>query len=163
MSAQRGATNPAQAQGNSLYQQLEDYDWDNDPEFQGGLTAILGKGPDLERTQELTLRARCFYYSRKYGIAVDFDAYKSWREQNLPKMSNYASMPPSVNLASTSSDPSAPYPNSFEHIVELIASGQSIPGIRDIPDTVLEGEETQSTAVRRKKPWEKGESSASIA
>jgi hypothetical protein len=32
-----------------------------------------------------------------------------------------------------------------------------VPGIKEIPPTVLEGQGTQSSAPRRKKPWEKDE------
>ena len=46
------------------------------------------------------------------------------------------------------------YPSSFAHIVELITTGQPIPGILDIPDTVLTGHDTASTKPRRRKPWE---------
>ena len=53
------------------------------------------------------------------------------------------------------SEPSAPYPTTFSEIVELIMSGQPIPGIKDIPDTVLEGRDSRQTASRRPKPWEK--------
>ena len=40
-------------------------------------------------------------------------------------------------------------------MVELITTGQPIPGIKQIPDTVLEGRSSQATLVKRKKPWEK--------
>ncbi len=40
-------------------------------------------------------------------------------------------------------------------MVELITTGQPIPGIKEIPDTVLEGQASQATPVKRKKPWEK--------
>jgi hypothetical protein len=42
--------------------------------------------------------------------------------------------------------------------VELITSGQPVPGIKEIPPTVLEGQGTEPTKPRRKKPWEKEES-----
>lgn len=48
----------------------------------------------------------------------------------------------------------APYPTSFAHVVELITSGKPIPGIKEIPDTVLVGQETKSNHEKRKKPWE---------
>jgi hypothetical protein len=44
---------------------------------------------------------------------------------------------------------------SFNHIVELITTGQPIPGIKEIPDTVLEGQKSEAITTRRKKPWEK--------
>lgn len=54
----------------------------------------------------------------------------------------------------------APTPATFAEICEMIAQGKPIPGIKEIPDTVLEGQGTNATATRRKKPWEK-DSSAS--
>ncbi len=53
------------AAGNhSIFQQLEDYAWASDAEFQSGLQAILGTNPAPEQAEQLTLRARCFYLSR---------------------------------------------------------------------------------------------------
>lgn len=51
----------------AAFQQLEDYAWDSDVEFQSGLQAILGSKPSTEQAEHLTLRARCFYFAR-YGI-----------------------------------------------------------------------------------------------
>ena len=48
------------------FQQLEDYVWDLDTEFQSGLQAILGPDPSPQQAEHLTLRARCFYFAR-YG------------------------------------------------------------------------------------------------
>ncbi len=50
--------------GSQLFSQMEKYPWTEDAEFQGGLTAILGSNPSPEQAEELTLRARCFYYAR---------------------------------------------------------------------------------------------------
>jgi hypothetical protein len=49
----------------------------------------------------------------------------------------------------------APPPASFADICELIAQGKPIPGIKNIPDTILEGQGTRPQANQRKKPWEK--------
>ena len=54
-------------------------------------------------------------------------------------------------------EPPAPYPTSFEQIVELISTGQPIPGIKEVPDTVLEGQASETKVGRRRKPWETGE------
>lgn len=54
--------------------------------------------------------------------------------------------------------PPGPYPISFSHIVDLITTGQLVPGVKDIPDTVLAGQETHTVAAKRKKPWESRES-----
>ncbi|KAI9883623.1 MAG: hypothetical protein M1823_004611 [Watsoniomyces obsoletus] len=52
-------------------------------------------------------------------------------------------------------DADGSYPRSFAHIVNLIKSGEPIPGVKEIPDTVLEGQESNSTIPPRRKPWEK--------
>lgn len=61
----------------------------------------------------------------------------------------------SVAPSSGPAEPPAPYPLSFNHIVELITTGQPIPGIKEIPNTVLEGQASQPAQAKRKKPWEK--------
>lgn len=57
--------------------------------------------------------------------------------------------------ASSATEPPAPYPISFSQIVELITTGQPIPGIKEVPNTLLEGQASQPTTAKRKKPWEK--------
>lgn len=49
---------------NDLYEALERYNWDDDVEFQSGLSAILGSNSTPDQATELALRARCFYYAR---------------------------------------------------------------------------------------------------
>lgn len=52
--------------------------------------------------------------------------------------------------------PPPPYPTSFAEIVDLITNNKPIPGIEEIPTTVLElGSSKRDTATRRRKPWEK--------
>ncbi|KAF2845380.1 hypothetical protein T440DRAFT_434864 [Plenodomus tracheiphilus IPT5] len=160
-----------------VYAALERYDWDNDAEFQSGLSAILGSNSTPEQATELALRARCFYYSRKLNTNIDFESYKSYRAARnrpppTPPTTNGTIAPsildtlpttddtpvPSVNTAAApapASEQPAPYPTSFAHIVELISTGKPVPGIKEIPPTVLEGQGTQATKERRRKPWEK--------
>lgn len=49
---------------NAINAAVDRYPWDDDQEFQAGLRAILGTNSTPEQAAELTLRARCFYYSR---------------------------------------------------------------------------------------------------
>ena len=113
----------------------------------------------------------------KNNVPIDFDAYQAWRSQkpsstllsatsstaqaSAPIHSNDTIMapPPATrhdpSVGTNSSEPPAPYPTSFSQMVELITTGQPIPGIKEIPDTVLEGRASQATPVKRKKPWEK--------
>ncbi|KAL2041723.1 hypothetical protein N7G274_005507 [Stereocaulon virgatum] len=183
MTAQEAPTALAsQETKETVFQQLESYPWASDPEFQSGLRAILGQDPSPEQAQHLTLRARCFYFSRKNNIPVDFNAYQTWRGQqtissSIPNgaspgtttstssTSSSVSSDPTqaarheINATNTSSEPPAPYPTSFSQIVELITHGQPIPGIKEVPDTVLQGQASHATTTKRKKPWEKDHAS----
>ncbi|KAI6716755.1 hypothetical protein JHW43_000707 [Diplocarpon mali] len=86
------------ADSQSIYEQLENYSWDSDREFQGGLSAILGPNPSPSQLQDLTLRAQCFYLSRKKGIPIDFDEYKAYLSLKEPA----ALKPPASASTSTS-------------------------------------------------------------
>lgn len=90
---------------------------------------------------------------------VGFTAYKSWLNKSStcgPKeLSDPVNSSSGTDIEnSTSSEPA--YPSSFAHIVELITTGQPIPGIEQIPDTVLTGHSISSEKPRRRKPWESG-------
>lgn len=61
----------------------------------------------------------------------------------------------SSGIPLSSSEPSAPYPTSFSQIVDLITTGQPIPGLKEVPDTLLTGQQSQPITVKRKKPWER--------
>lgn len=103
---------------------------------------------------------------------IDFDAYKAYRTalgrpSIVPQGVKETEVAPSAEPAggilpvpSNMSDPPAPYPTSFAHIVELITTGQPVPGVKEIPNTVLTGQGTQPVQTKRKKPWEKGDTSA---
>lgn len=65
-------------------------------------------------------------------------------------------------VTNTTTEP-PPYPMSFQEIVELISTGKPIPGIKDIPDTLLEGQSSESSKQARRKPWEKDETAAEAA
>lgn len=160
----------------STYRQLESYPFATDPEFQSGLSTIISSTP-AQDPELLSLRARCFYFSRKQNASIDFNSYISWRStQSLPPVT--ASLNPTHEeivaqkgsnngtLAENSSNaspiqqpgqPSAPYPPSFSQIVELITKGEPIPGIKEVPNTVLSGQASAPTTTKRKKPWEKDE------
>ncbi|KAI9718621.1 MAG: hypothetical protein M1828_006629 [Chrysothrix sp. TS-e1954] len=205
-----------------LYQHLESYPWAGDSSFQSGLAAILGQSngseamdnSDSARTDDLTLHARCFYYSRKFGISVDYHTYAAWRTEQpqntlSPLEANIESTWESRGPATLDqlSDPIELVPNrmsetqsnghvhreqrntqlpdlqheehqqtdsskedaheqqyhpaDFEEISRLIANGERVPGIKDIPKTVLEGQGTEAMSPQRPKPWERSTDSAS--
>ncbi|GIJ85426.1 hypothetical protein Asppvi_004283 [Aspergillus pseudoviridinutans] len=163
-----------------LFRKLNSYPFSTDVEFAKGLSIILGH-PDIPATKaeidcedDLVVQAKCFYFSRKEQLSppLDFKKFKTWlgstpTAEPSPdaEICNYDSqrasvsetaVPPglvSMNQQSPSVQEPA-YPSSFSRIVELITTGQQIPGIQQIPDTVLTGHDTPSEKPRRRKPWE---------
>ncbi|RHZ43975.1 DUF5572 domain-containing protein [Aspergillus thermomutatus] len=163
-----------------LFKKLNSYPFGTDVEFAKGLSIILGH-PDIpateaeiDREDDLVLQAKCFYFSRKEQLSppLDFEKYKTWlgstptaEPSSNAEINNYDSqrasasetaVPPGLvptNQQSPSIQEPA-YPSSFARIVELITTGQQIPGIQQIPDTVLTGHDTPSEKPRRRKPWE---------
>ncbi|KAJ5603543.1 hypothetical protein N7537_006499 [Penicillium hordei] len=161
---------PSEAQ---VFERLHSYSFISDPEFANGLSIILGH-PDtpateveMNRDDDLVLQAKCFFFSRKEKLTppIDFGAFKSWlaarttEPQGLDNTNSQISKAsdPSTFEPESSTNPEPAYPSSFAHIVELITTGQPIPGIQDIPDTVLGGHDISSEKPRRRKPWEKDE------
>ncbi|KAL8831475.1 MAG: hypothetical protein Q9191_000847 [Dirinaria sp. TL-2023a] len=144
------------------------YDWEADEEFQDGLRTILDLNASPEQAADLTLQAKCFYYSRKFNVTIEPSAYQSWvrrsaKNEHIPSETgdkpvlssfNASDSVPSVNAPAIDAEPAAPYPNSFGQIVELITQGKPIPGVKEVPNTLLTGQETQPTLPKRKKPWE---------
>lgn len=115
----------------------------------------------------IDLRKPHLTFSRKFKSPVNFEGYLAWSKAQKDMLNGVPlsdAFVPSINPASAQSEPDAPEtpsalgnappPASFAEICELIAAGKPIPGIKDIPDTVLEGQGTQSHARQRKKPWE---------
>lgn len=127
------------------------------------------------------LYSPCCYFTdiyiptRKEGLSppLDFAAYRAWLASNAVAGQSSENTSQTQQNSSTS-EPSPPdfislsspapihaqeptYPSSFAHIVELITTGQSVPGIQQIPDTVLTGHDTSSAKPRRLKPWEREE------
>lgn len=152
-----------------LYSQMDAYPWDDDQEFQGGLNAILGSVQDPTQVEHLTTRAKCYYYARKTGTSVDFDGYKRWAEGNREdstatktsedlqqdRPSESYTQDQSHEQEASGGMADAPKPASFADICDMIAEGKPIPGIKDIPDTVLEGQKSETQKEQRRKPWEK--------
>ncbi|OJJ33098.1 hypothetical protein ASPWEDRAFT_43158 [Aspergillus wentii DTO 134E9] len=114
---------------------------------------------------------------QKLTTPLNFAAYKSWSASNTqeeppylkessadglpqrgisaPATESSLSRPNALDSHAPSYVPEPTYPSSFAHIVELITTGQPIPGIQQIPNTVLTGHDISSAKPRRLKPWEK--------
>lgn len=155
-----------------VFHQLDNYPWDSDQEFQGGLQAILGSVQDPAQVEHLTLRAKCYYYARKAGTPVDFEGYKRWVQGQQASASTNGHAPSAGSEEDVVLQPAeqqnpgdngmagAPKPASFAEICEMIAEGKPIPGIKDIPDTILEGQASDAQKEKRRKPWERSAGSA---
>ncbi|RAL02032.1 DUF5572 domain-containing protein [Aspergillus ibericus CBS 121593] len=170
--------------GVEQFERLSSYPFSTDREFAVGLSIILGhpESPaseaEINRNDDLTLQAKCFYFSRKENLTppLSFLEYKAWLEsapvgaasvdqKATPVLQQSSTAGSSSNnytekIAKSSEEPA--YPSSFAHIVELITTGQPIPGIQQIPDTVLTGHDTPSERPKRRKPWENGTGSEGL-
>ncbi|EEQ91956.2 uncharacterized protein BDCG_07076 [Blastomyces dermatitidis ER-3] len=128
---------------------------------------------------ELLLKAKMFYFAKKFpsttttpltpkGYITYLQQLKNNPNPNPPSSSSLppqslppssAPPPPPSSTTTTTATPPQPhreptYPTPFAHIVNLITTNQPIPGIQEIPDTVLTGKDKPSVAARRRKPWE---------
>ncbi|GAD99456.1 TFIIH basal transcription factor complex p47 subunit [Paecilomyces variotii No. 5] len=169
----------------SHFHELNGYPFSTNLEFKKGLAVILGHpetpatDDEINREDDLVLQAKCFYFSRKKNLTppLDFSAYRNWLrspsalaqsstgiqdqgskslEEVPPKTEGVSSSQTGIESKPDGTAGSEPaYPSSFAHIVELITTGQPVPGIQEIPDTVLTGQEGPSTREKRRKPWEK--------
>ncbi|KAI1312705.1 hypothetical protein F5Y03DRAFT_196251 [Xylaria venustula] len=77
----------------------------------------------------------------------------SWQRQ-APKAELFV---PKNAGPSNSGGEALPYPKKFEEIVKFLETGQMIPGVREIPDTVIEDPSisTHGTMQAPLKPWER--------
>ena len=158
----------------SIYTALQAYPFDTDNEYLSGLASILGHPSTPPTAEELTsnpdliLQVRCFYFARKHGLpAIDPSAYSQWlassprpgaqntADATISQSSTASTILPQSSISAPSREQGPPYPTSFAEIVDLITRNVPVPGIEEIPDTVLEhGSSKVDHTPRRKKPWE---------
>lgn len=167
----------------SIYKALHAYPFTQDPEFQAGLTSLTSNPSVSEDELSSTIfQAQCFYFARRCNLPpIDPADYECWllsqqqaaatHAQTQPPAEDHAthiaaqplgqapSIPPATFTSPSSPppdpSPGPPYPASFESIVDLITRNQPIPGIEEIPDTILDASlSAPNQTARRKKPWE---------
>ncbi|KAJ3308184.1 hypothetical protein HDU76_004087 [Blyttiomyces sp. JEL0837] len=147
---------------------FDTYDFDNDPAFRFGLTSITktmeGK-PDSE-IQEAIDKAKRFYYKsfiKTYNLMTyinDITNPSSSTTTTIPAPSTTTPiLPPSSTSTSTSeskqNQEQPVYPKSFAEICEMVARGEKIPGVREIPSTLHGVNEASIPKMKpRAKPWE---------
>ncbi|KAG5799226.1 hypothetical protein H9Q69_001759 [Fusarium xylarioides] len=136
---------------------------------------------------DMAIHARIFYYAQRIGVSIDFSAYKAWLASNpdyqppdvLPKeyrqqdVANASPLPvldwqkaaPKTDLyvdrkaaaAQSGSQDQPSYPMAFAEMIKLIQEGKPVPGIRQIPNTVVRDPAVKPVGARAvpRKPWEK--------
>ncbi|KAK3067484.1 hypothetical protein LTR53_015621 [Teratosphaeriaceae sp. CCFEE 6253] len=104
-------------------------------------------GRDVQRDGEVTYRNGGDSRHTEAGAVAD-----GGNVHGSPPDGDQATAPAQVN-GTTSSAPT--HPATFAEICDMIAEGKPIPGIKDIPDTILEGHASEKKASGRMKPWEK--------
>ena len=180
--ASQGTSNPTQ---DDIFIRISQYSFDSDSDYLNGLSSILGhpsvppSASEIYNNADLVLQAKCFYFTRKHEFPpVDPSAYRSWLQSrpsgdatSFPvagqsshistaaptdeSTATSADVPPSLAATSPGSDQPPPYPTSFAAIVDLITRNVPVPGIEEIPDTVLDhGSSKVDNTARRRKPWE---------
>lgn len=158
-----------------IYIEYLNYDWDSFQEFQDGLQEILDNYlqnlkeqdpsitsiPNLDK-QQLINQAKSFFFCNKTGNIINLDDYEDWKLHSGDKFAKNKQIEEelgkdiSENTTTndqTNSDP--PYSSNYQEVVELLMLGKPIPGIKQIPDTVLTDQGSTASASQRTKPWEK--------
>ncbi|KAG0202729.1 hypothetical protein BGX28_004863 [Mortierella sp. GBA30] len=171
------STATMEASFQQIFQQFENYDFEDDATFQNGLKSIVNNNQTKsEEEQQEAIRNANFVQN------FDYNEYQAWRAHKLAESASGSSvegvvrkedkhdipspsdkadnLPSSGSTAVTGSDPS--YPKSFQEICELIASGKPIPGIRQIPNSLAEGTPSEAKMAPKPKPWEKKTTEASV-
>ena len=109
----------------------------------------------------MATHARIFYYAQKIGVNIDFSRYKAWlaahpeheapevlpdeylSRTQQPELDWQKAAPKSqlyVNKKAQESEdsPDQPsYPMGFAEMIKLLQEGKPVPGIRQIPNTVV--------------------------
>jgi hypothetical protein len=119
--------------------EFHQYPWSDDPDFLAGLEQIQSFA---NNDSQIVLKAKQFFYRKKLGIDIDLAEYQKWLE-------------PAGESVEVTSESQTDSNLTYEQIVELIVAGKPIPGVKQIPDTILGTvASSNSKAAPRKKPWE---------
>ncbi len=145
-----------------VYQEFHQYDFDGNDEYKKGLDAVFQKylfmeaekDPNLKKEvdagnldpdkikpddkDQLVAQTKVFFFCKQTGNILDLEEYKHW----------VSTKPPELNMPQ--------YSTSYEQLVDMIVNNKPIPGIKKIPDTVLDPKSSSQHVLKeRSKPWEK--------
>ncbi|KAJ3412394.1 hypothetical protein HDV05_000814 [Chytridiales sp. JEL 0842] len=141
------------------------YNFDEDTAFQAGLESIISgmKGKPESEVSAAIEKAKVFYYSK--FVAPQYLATEPPSGTQAPPTTeepiiHQPKVTDSTPLTTTDpkeSDDSTPkYPKTFAELCAMVARGEPIPGIKQIPDTV-HGTASVAKIKPRRKPWESAE------
>ena len=104
-------------------------------------------------------QAKSFFFCYKTGNIINLDDFEDWKLHNEDKFKKDKQIEELGTSESTStnnqSDSDPPYSSNYQELVGLLMLGKPIPGIKQIPDTVLTDQGSTASASQRTKPWEK--------
>lgn len=146
-----------------VYRQFYNYDFEGNSEYNQGLEAVLQKylmmegGKNLEIKndldsgnldttkikpdvkEQLISQTKVFFFCKQTGNILDYEDYKQWLASK-PDLSEVKEPPYSTN---------------YDELVDMIVNNKPIPGIKTIPDTVLDPSKGSEHIMKeRKKPWQ---------
>ncbi|RHZ90293.1 hypothetical protein Glove_1g26 [Diversispora epigaea] len=168
-----------------IYQEFDQYDFENDINFQSGLPLILQsqqsqENKSKEDIDQIIKKAKWFYFS-KVVKKFDYNDYLVWKKSNnklspstineiteinenksssstineTTEINEITGISDNSNSNNLMSQETPQYPKSFQQVIELITSGQPIPGIKKIPNEINKETPSHPKLEQRKKPWEK--------
>lgn len=154
-----------------VYKEYLNYDWDSFDDFQLGLQEILSNYLELLKERDalataippgeralLIDQAKSFFFCSQTGHILNLDDFEQWKRDGgykFDKSTKISEIKEDDNPTTTTTANETPYSSNYQELVELIVSGKPVPGIKDIPDTVLSDQKSESKASQRLKPWEK--------
>lgn len=162
----------------AVHLEFHEYDWELFQEFQEGLAEILESHLNLLKEQDPSVKvippaekqqlidqAKLFFFCTKTGHILNLDEYYAWRRNNggkiallddsKEKKSESPVIEDKETLDNAPANEETPYSSNYQQLVDLIVSGKPVPGIKQIPDTVLSDQSSKLEAKSRVKPWEK--------
>ncbi|KAI9319615.1 hypothetical protein BX666DRAFT_1853695 [Dichotomocladium elegans] len=142
----------AEPNNTAVFEAFAKYNFDNDERFKSGMAAILNRADeeDSATREETRERAKWFYYN-KFIETFDYDAYVAWKSSAKSTSQEEKKDESKEELAD---DAQKPTRFTFQELVEMIETGQEIPGIRQIPNKLNDGEPSRPKLSARRKPWE---------
>ncbi|TPX41330.1 hypothetical protein SeLEV6574_g06151 [Synchytrium endobioticum] len=106
--------------------------------------------------------------NHRFVRKIDYEGYQSWKERRGDaqvhpdqwKTSAADTMPAESSFQSdcphaVEGDRQPKYPRSFQELCSMVARGEPIPGIIQIPDKINEGTPSVPSLTPKKKPWER--------